>query len=79
MEFLQEATNWVVFSFLIFVALFARYGWSTVAAKLDGRINEIRAELEAAERLKLEAQSMLADYQKRHADAMKEADRKSVV
>jgi F-type H+-transporting ATPase subunit b len=73
MEFLHEPTNWVFLSFVIFAVLFARYGWKNVAAKLDGRIDEIRSELKSAETLRNEAQAMLAEYQAKHRDAMKEA------
>lgn len=71
--FLGDATNWVFISFVIFAVLFVKYGWSKVTAKLDGRIDEIRKELETAEKLKNEAMEMLATYQQRHRDAMDEA------
>lgn len=74
MAFLHDATNWVFISFVIFAVLFARFGWKGVAAKLDGRINEIREELAAAQKLKTDAEAMLADYRERHRNAMKEAE-----
>jgi len=73
MEWLNEPMNWVVISFVIFIAVFVKFGWSKVTAGLDARITEIRYELDAAQRLHHEAQAMLADYQARHRDAMKEA------
>lgn len=71
--FLYDATNWVLISFVIFAVVFIKYGWSSVLAKLDGRIAEIRNELATAEKLRIEAQQMLAEYQAKHRDAMNEA------
>jgi F-type H+-transporting ATPase subunit b len=71
--FLHEPTNWVFISFVIFVVLFIRFGWEKVTAKLDGRIARIREDLATAERLRKEAQDMLAQYQQKHRDAMHEA------
>lgn len=73
MNFLNESTNWVLISFLIFVVMFFRFGWKQVLAKLDGRISDIKSEIDTAEALRREAQDMLAQYQNRHRDAMKEA------
>lgn len=74
MNFLHDATNWVFISFVIFAVLFLRFGWKGVLAKLDGRIAEIRNELDTASRLRAEAEAMLAQYQAKHRDAMKEAE-----
>lgn len=71
--FLGDATNWVFLSFLIFVALFLRYGLKRVLGTLDKRIDEIRTEIDAAQALKREATDMLATYRQRHHDAMDEA------
>lgn len=73
-EFLQESTNWVVFSFILFMVVFFKYGWGVVISKLDNGIARIKDDLQRAEALRLEAEAMLADYQARHRDAMKEAD-----
>jgi len=73
MGFFQEPTNWVLLSFVIFVAGFAYKGWSHVLARLDGRIAEISAELETAAKLHREAADMLAQYQARQRDALGEA------
>ncbi|MBU6234913.1 MAG: hypothetical protein KGQ41_03635 [Alphaproteobacteria bacterium] len=73
MTYLSDATFWVLLSFLIFVGVFIRVGWSQVIAMLDGRIGEIRSEIDTAEKLRREAADMLAQYQARHRDAMKEA------
>ena len=41
---------------------------------LDKRTEDIRSELEEAERLKVEAQDLLASYQRKYDDAMKTVD-----
>lgn len=74
MGFLAEPTNWVLISFVIFAVLFVKFGLSSVLGKLDGRIDAIRNELAEAEKLRLEAQDLLASYQKKHRDAMQEAE-----
>lgn len=73
MAFLENATNWVLISFVIFAVVFFRVGWKQVLAKLDGQIASIRNEIDAAEKLRREASDMLDQYQARHRDAMKEA------
>jgi F-type H+-transporting ATPase subunit b len=73
MAFLNDPLNWVFISFVIFAGLFFKFGWASVLAKLDGRISEIRAELATAETLRADAEKMLAEYQQKHRDAMKEA------
>ncbi len=73
-EFLNEATNWVLISFILFIFVFIKYAKAPLLAKLDERIANIRKELETVEALRIEAQEMLAQYQRKHRDAMKEAD-----
>ncbi|MCB1538912.1 MAG: F0F1 ATP synthase subunit B [Alphaproteobacteria bacterium] len=72
--FLQDPANWVALSFTIFALAFLRYGWGKVTTGLDSRIGEIRDELAQAETLKTEAQAMLVEYQRKHAEAMREAE-----
>lgn len=65
---------WVLLAFVIFVALL----WKKIAAAfvgmLDARTEKIRQELDEAQRLREEAQSLLASYQRRQRDAQKEAE-----
>jgi len=74
MAFLDDPTNWVLFSFLIFVFVFMKFGYSKVIAIIDERIASIEKELNSVETLRIEAQELLAQYQRKHRDAMKEAD-----
>jgi F-type H+-transporting ATPase subunit b len=66
---------WVLVSFVLFVALLVYYKIPNKAAKaLDDRAGRIHAELEEARRLREEAQTILADYQRKQRDAEKEAE-----
>lgn len=72
--FLHDPTVWVLFSFLIFAAGVWRFGRKAILSMLDARIDAIRDELRTAENLRIEAQELLAQYQRKFRDAAKEAD-----
>ena len=66
---------WVLVSFVLFIALLVYYKIPNKVAKaLDDRAGRINAELEEARRLREEAQTILADYQRKQRDAEKEAE-----
>jgi F-type H+-transporting ATPase subunit b len=73
-SFLGDANNWVLISFVIFAIGFLRFGKGALIAKLDARIAEIRKEIETAESLRIEAQELLAQYQRKQRDAAREAE-----
>ena len=74
MEILQHNTTlWVGFSFVIFVLLAVKFGGKAVTGALDKKIAEIKSEIETAERLKAEAQALLAEFQTKQRDAEKAA------
>jgi len=68
--FLHDTGFWVLLSTLGFVLLVFKLGRKPVLGLLDARTAKIRADLEEAERLKNEAQELLADSQKKHRDAI---------
>ena len=72
---IADPAFWVALAFVIFTGLLI---WkkipSKVAKTLDERADKIRAQLEEARALKEEAQSLLAQYQRKHRDARKEAE-----
>lgn len=74
MELLQDTTFWVLISTIIFAIVAWKKGKEPIVQLLDGRTERIRKELEEAERLRVEAQEVLADYQRKYRDAMKAAD-----
>ncbi|MCB1784318.1 MAG: hypothetical protein KDI13_10015 [Alphaproteobacteria bacterium] len=75
MEFLQDVHVWYALSFIIFSAIIWQFGVPAIVKFLDGRIAEIRKEIETAETLRIEAQEMLAQYQRKQRDAAQEAEK----
>lgn len=75
MDFLAHDTGiWVAFSLIVFVIVAYKMGKKSVLGGLDARIAEVKSEIENAERLRVEAQELLAQYQRKQRDAEKEAD-----
>lgn len=64
---------WVTISFIVFAFIAFKLGRKSVLGGLDARIEEVKSEIENAERLRVEAQELLAQYQRKHRDAEKEA------
>lgn len=71
---LENTTFWVLVAFVVFCVIAFRFGRQSVLGTLDSRTNKIRSEIEEAERLKGEAQDLLAEYQRKHRDAVSEAE-----
>lgn len=71
---MMDATFWALVGLVIFLALLVYLKVPGVVGKsLDGRADRIRDELEEARRLREEAQSLLAEYQRKRKEAEKEA------
>lgn len=70
----RDPTFWVLVAFVIFVGLLARPVGRMVSTALDKRAEEIRKQIEEAERLRDEAMELLAGYQRKHRDAAGEAE-----
>ena len=75
MELFQDANVWVAISFVIFIGVAFKYGRHSVMSGIDSKIDTIKIELESAERIRVDAQELLAEYQRKHKDAMSEADK----
>jgi len=75
MHVLATGEFWVLTALVIFIAI-AIYMKvpGMLAGVLDKRSNEIASELEQAHRLREEAAALLASYQRKQAEAMKEAE-----
>ncbi len=73
-EFLNDPTFWVLVAFVVFVAAFAKPIAKPITAGLDKRADKIRADFEEAEKLREEAQDLLATYQRKQRDAVKETE-----
>ena len=74
MEFFHEAETWVLVAFILFVAVLVYLKVpGKVTTMLDDRANKIASELAEAKRLRVEAQALLAEYQKKRVDAERDA------
>jgi len=72
MEF--DAHFWALIALILFFVLIVYMGvHRTVAGMLDKRADAIRDELENARRLRVEAEALLAEYQRKARDAEAEA------
>ena len=65
---------WVAAGFVIFFAAVGRKAVSVVTGALDARGEAIRKEIMEAEKLREEAQHLLAEYKRKQRDAMGEAE-----
>jgi F-type H+-transporting ATPase subunit b len=74
-DLLHDTKIWLFFSFLLFVSILWRFGWKVFLGTLDARIESIKEEISVAGNLRVEAQEMLAQYQRKHRDAVKEAEK----
>ncbi len=74
MEFFREPESWVAVSFVLFAGLLVYLKVPAMLARmLDERSAKIARELAEARKLREEAQSLLASYQKKRAEAEKDA------
>ncbi|MGH9084301.1 MAG: F0F1 ATP synthase subunit B [Acidimicrobiales bacterium] len=81
----QEAPNqllpetneiiWGAFGFLVVFFFVAKFGYPAMKKSMDARTERIRADLEAAENQRSEADTLLADYRAQLADAKNESAR----
>ena len=71
---LQDPTLWVAVAFVIFVIAVFKPIKGALIGGLDAKIEEIRREVEEAEKLREEAQSLLANYQRQQRQAMQDAE-----
>lgn len=70
---LQSAEFWVLIAFLILIGAVAKKVWAALTAGLDARAGRIKSHLDEAEKLREDAQSLLAEYQRKQHAAAEEA------
>ncbi len=75
LELFQDTGTWVLLSFCIFAVFAYKKGKDKFIAMLDDRIMTVRKEIETAESLRIEAQELLAQYERKQKDARQEAER----
>ena len=71
---IQDPTFWVAVAFVVFDVLVFKPIKGALIGGLDAKIAEIRQEVEEAEKLREEAQSMLANYQRQQRQAIQDAE-----
>jgi len=71
---LSNPETWVAIAFIIFVVLAGKPIVRGLGKTLDARAARIKAELDEARALRDEAQKLLADYQKKQQEAMRDAE-----
>lgn len=64
---------WVLVAFILFVGFMVWKARKAIVGALDARAARIKAEIDEAQRLREEAQALLADYQKKQREALGEA------
>ena len=67
---IQDTYFWVLLATIIFAVLAFVKGRAPLLNMLDSRTARIKTELEEAEALRIQAQDLLADCQKKHRDAL---------
>ena len=72
--FIHDPTFWVAVAFVVFVVLIFKPIKGALIGGLDAKILEIRQEVEEAEKLREEAQSLLANYQRQQRQAIQDAE-----
>ena len=72
--FYMAAEFWLAIAFVLFVAATAKPVAKLIAEALDARSAKIQEELDEAEHLREEAQTLLATYDRKQRDAFKEAE-----
>jgi len=70
-----DTNFWVLVSTAIFALIAYKKGRKPILDMLDSRTAKIKAELEEAERLRIEAQDLLSESQKKHRDAIQTAQK----
>lgn len=73
-SFLSNPTFWVAIAFLLFVGMTYKKIAGFLLRALDERSAKIAAELDEARRLREQAEALLADYKKKQAEYLREAD-----
>jgi F-type H+-transporting ATPase subunit b len=73
--FYANPSFWVGAAFVVFIGVLVYYKvHAKIVEALDLRAAKIKEEIETAQRLRDEAQSLLASYERKQRDALKEAE-----
>ena len=64
---------WTLITFVVLLVLLAKFAFKPIAEALDRRGQMIKAQLDDAQKLRVEAKALMDDYQKQIAEARAEA------
>jgi F-type H+-transporting ATPase subunit b len=73
-DFTHDSTAWVALSFVLFLLLIWFKGRRAIVGSIDSRIATVRAEIETAQNLRLEAKKLFEDYERKHLEAVRDAE-----
>ncbi|MET1027012.1 MAG: F0F1 ATP synthase subunit B [Dongiaceae bacterium] len=73
-ELFQDPHFWVEIGLAVFLVFAGPKVWRGLTSFLDQRSMKIKADLDEAQKLKDEAQALLAEYQRKQRDALREAE-----
>lgn len=73
MAIFSDPTFWVLVAFVILISLLAKPIGGAVSTALDKRADKIRDEIDEAEKLREEAQELLAEYERKQRDTTQAA------
>lgn len=74
-QIIQDPTFWVLIAFIaLFAVLIYLKVPGTIGKQLDARADQIESDIREAEKLREEAQELLATYEKKQKEAVKEAE-----
>jgi F-type H+-transporting ATPase subunit b len=74
MGLFRDPEFWVLVAFVIVIVFGGRRAWPFIAKSLDDRAARIKADLDEAQKLREDAERVLAEYQRKQRDALKEAE-----
>ena len=72
--FYQSTEFWVSFAFVVVVALLVSPVTKAIVGMMKQRINRIKTELQTAENLKLDAQKLYAEYERKYLNTQNEVN-----
>lgn len=73
-QVIEDPTFWVAVAFLIFAAIILWKVRAPLIDALDSRAARIKSDLDEAQRLREEAQALLAEYKRKQRDAISETE-----
>jgi len=73
MELFHDVEFWIALAFIVAVVVLVKKAAPGITGGLDARAARIKGEIEEAKRLRAEAETTLAEYQRKQRDALAEA------